>query len=131
VAIVEERPGEIRLLLISRRQHEVYNSVGHRVPALARRRPFNPAYLNPADAAKLGVSSGDRIEISSAAGSVQAIVQSAPDVRSGVLSMAHCFTHAALSASLIDDASDFDALSGLPRMSAIPVHVRPVRAAAC
>jgi anaerobic selenocysteine-containing dehydrogenase len=121
---IEERADELQLLLVSRRQHEVYNSVGHRVPTLARRRPYNPAYLNPDDAARLGIREGDQIDIVSDAGRVQATAQPAADIRIGVVSLAHCFTHATSTAALIDDATHFDALSGLPRMSAIPVRVR-------
>ena len=46
----------VELLLVSRREHAIYNSVGHALPALRRRRPYNPAYLNPDDARRLGVS---------------------------------------------------------------------------
>ncbi len=132
------------LLLVSRREHAVYNSVGQNLPALRRRRPFNPAYLNPADALRLGAADGGTITIESAVGAVTAVLQCAPDVREGVVSLAHGFEgHAqgpsqaagergergsvargASTATLVDDANDFDAISGLPRMSAIPVRVR-------
>jgi anaerobic selenocysteine-containing dehydrogenase len=126
----EAAPQELNLLLVSRRQHEVYNSVGHDVPELARRRPFNPAYLNPGDAERLGIRTGDRIEIRSDVGSIFASAQPEPELRSGVLSMAHCFTHAALTSSLVDDAQYSDPLSGMPRLSAVPVRVRAAPAPA-
>ena len=122
--------GAIELLLVSRREHAVYNSVAHHLPALQRRRPFNPAYVNPADARRLGIEDGGAIEIDSPAGRVQAILQFAPDVREGVVSMAHGFDpqagagQSASTAALVDDASDYEPLSGLPRMSAIPVRLR-------
>ncbi len=121
-------PGELDLLLVSRREHAVYNSVGHGVPALKKRRAYNPAYLNPKDAERLDVRAGDRIEITSEAGLVEAIAEPAGDIRDGVVSMAHCFAHATSTAALIDDATHFDPISGLPRMSAIPIRVRRVTA---
>jgi anaerobic selenocysteine-containing dehydrogenase len=117
-------------LLVSRREHAVYNSVAHHLPALQRRRPFNPAYVNPADARRLGIEDGGAIEIESRVGRVQAILQFAPDVREGVVSMAHGFDpqagagQSASTAALVDDESDYEPLSGLPRMSAIPVRLR-------
>jgi anaerobic selenocysteine-containing dehydrogenase len=116
------------LLLVSRREHAVYNSVAHHLPALQRRRPFNPAYMNPADAARLGLEDGATIVLRNGAGSIRAILQCAPDIREGVVSMAHGFDaeagegHAATSA-LVDDEHEVEPLSGLPRMSAIPVRV--------
>jgi anaerobic selenocysteine-containing dehydrogenase len=123
-------PEGVELLLVSRREHAVYNSVGQQLPALRRRRPFNPAYLNPADAERIGVEDGDTILIESTCGAVRAVLQSAPDVREGVVSLAHGFESSdgegqgACTARLVDDANDYDAISGQPRMSAIPVRVR-------
>jgi anaerobic selenocysteine-containing dehydrogenase len=122
--------GAIELLLVSRREHAVYNSVAHHLPALRRRRPFNPAYVNPADAKRLGLEDGGAIEIESAAGRVRAVLQVAPDVRQGVVSMAHGFDplagagQGASTSALVDDENDYEPLSGLPRMSAIPVRLR-------
>ena len=115
------------LLLVSRREHAVYNSVGQQLPALRRRRPFNPAYLHPDDAARVGLADGDTILIESAVGAVRAVLQFAADVRPGVVSLAHGFEQrngdgrGASTSALVDDAHDFDPISGLPRMSAIPV----------
>jgi anaerobic selenocysteine-containing dehydrogenase len=120
----------LELLLVSRREHAVYNSVAHHLPALRRRRPFNPAYVNPADARRLGAEDGSTIAIETSAGSVRAVLQCAPDVREGVVAIAHGFDgrrgtgQGASTAALVDDASDYEPLSGLPRMSAIPVRVR-------
>jgi anaerobic selenocysteine-containing dehydrogenase len=126
--------GTLDLLLVSRREHAVYNSVGHHLPTLRRRRPYNPAYLHPDEAAQIGLEDGAVVVIEAAAGSVRAVVHHAPDVRPGVVSMAHCFEptaeegRAASTAALVDDAFDFEPLSGLPRMSAIPVRLRRVAA---
>ena len=130
----EATPGGdgLPLLLVSRRQHHVYNSVGHRVEALARKVPYNPAYMNPQDAAALGLAAGDRIEIASGNGSAPAVVELADDVRPGVISVAHGFPNTTATdrfrgtstSALVDDETDYDTWSGLPRMSALPVRVR-------
>ena len=117
----------LRLLLVSRREHALYNSVAHDLPALRRRLPHNPAHLNPQDAARLGIVDGAIVEIESAVGGIRAVAHLASDVREGVVSIAHGFA-GACTAALIDDATDYEALSGLPRMSALPVTVRPAAA---
>jgi anaerobic selenocysteine-containing dehydrogenase len=104
--------------------------VAHHLPVLRRRRPFNPAYVNPADALRLGAADGSAIVIESSVGAIEATLQYAPDVREGVVSMAHGFDGAggaaqgASTSVLVDDEHDYEPLSGLPRMSAIPVQVR-------
>lgn len=125
---------ELQLLLVSRREHAVYNSVGHHLPALAAKRPYNPVYLNPEDAAQLGVDAGARVEISNTIGCETGMVAIDATLRPGVVSVAHGFPGAAQgesltfrgtsTAALIDDTQGYDAHSGLPRMSAVPVTVR-------
>jgi anaerobic selenocysteine-containing dehydrogenase len=138
-AAIERPPedaGALSLLLVSRREHAVYNSVAHHLPALRRRRPYNPAYVNPADAQRLGAPDGSVIVIETSAGAVHATLQCAADVREGVVSMAHGFDgtggpgQGACTSALVDDEHDYEPLSGLPRMSAIPVQVRRAASAA-
>lgn len=126
--LMGDEGGGLRLLMVSRREHALYNSVAHDLPALRRRLPHNPAHLNPVDAARLGVVDGATVEIASSVGRIRAVAHLAPDVREGVVSIAHGFADAC-TAALIDDATDYEALSGLPRMSAVPVTVRPAIAA--
>lgn len=109
-------------LLVTRREHAVYNSVGQRLPALRKRLSHNPVYVHPDDAGALGLLDDMSIEIESRHGRTRARVRLADDIRRGVISLAHGFEEAN-PAALIDDASGFDALSGLPRMSAIPVRI--------
>lgn len=128
--VAPEPQGGLPLLLVTRREHAVYNSVAHHLPALLRRQPFNPAYLNPADASRLGASDGEQVVVESSVGAVTAVLRVAPDVREGVVSIAHGFEprtgdgRGASTAVLIDDERDYERLSGLPRMSAVPVRVR-------
>ncbi|MGA0799978.1 MAG: molybdopterin-containing oxidoreductase family protein [Steroidobacteraceae bacterium] len=124
-SIASLRDPEYPWLLVTRREHAVYNSVGQRLPALRKRLAHNPVYVHPADAGVLGLTDDMSIDIESRHGRTRARVRLADDIRRGVISLAHGFEEAN-PAALIDDASSFDALSGLPRMSAIPVRlVRP------
>jgi len=123
----------LNLLLVSRRQHEVYNSVGHKIPALAKKVAYNPVFMNPSDAASLALSDGDPVELATSRARVTGIVQTAADLRPGVVSVAHGFPnfltsdtddHTGTSVSaLLDDEINFDPFSGMPVMSAIPVSV--------
>jgi anaerobic selenocysteine-containing dehydrogenase len=126
--LMGDEGGGLRLLMVSRREHALYNSVAHDLPALRRRLPHNPAHLNPVDAARLGVVDGATVEIASSVGRIHAVAHLAADVREGVVSIAHGFADAC-TAALIDDATDYEALSGLPLMSAVPVTVRLLPAA--
>jgi len=125
-------PDALELLLVSRREHAVYNSVGHHLPALRKRRPYNPAYVHPVDAQRVGLEDGALVAIESSAGAVTAVLHHAPDVRPGVVSMAHGFfasddeRRAASTSTLVDDTTDWEPITGLPRMSAIRVRVKAV-----
>ena len=120
--------------LICRRLPNVYNSSGHDLPALTRRRAYNPAFMHPSDLDDLGLGQGDVVTISSDHGSILGIVEKAPDLRRGVVSMAHAFGDTperdaelreigSNTGRLISVERDFDPYTGIPRMSAIPVTV--------
>ena len=120
--------------LISRRGLHVQNSM---LRGYATNRPsYNPAFLHPDDMAKLGVVAGDVILIASRRGEVRGIVQSDKGLRPGVVSMSHCYGDlpeeensdvllGANTARLVDPDIHFDPFSGQPRMSDIPVSIRP------
>jgi anaerobic selenocysteine-containing dehydrogenase len=120
--------------LISRRLPNAYNSSGRDIPKLNGRRPYNPAFLNPADLDLLGLAKGDLVEITSPHASILGVAEPAPEVRRGVLSMSHCFGDApehdsdvreigSNTGRLINNERDFDPHTGIPRMSAIPVAI--------
>ena len=126
--------GEYPFQLISRRLPNVYNSSGRDIARLNGRRPYNPAFLHPDDLERLGLSKGDVVEIASSHASILGVAEPAPEVRRGVISMAHCFGEAPArdrdvreigsnTGRLIDNERDFDPHTGIPRMSAIPVAV--------
>jgi anaerobic selenocysteine-containing dehydrogenase len=121
--------------LISRRLREVFNSMGRELPAIRAKRTTNPAFMDPEDLTTLGASSGDLIAITSGHGEILGVVEEAEDVPSGVVSMAHSWGDlpsrsgdvreiGSATSRLVDDASDFDPISGMARQSAIPVNIR-------
>jgi anaerobic selenocysteine-containing dehydrogenase len=121
--------------LVSRRMLDVYNSSGRDIPHLVRKYTYNPAFMNPLDLEAEGFSKGDIIEIDSGHGQILGVVEPAPDVVQGVISMAHSWgdapkydsevrTRGSNTGRLSPVDRDFDPITGLPRMSAIPVNVR-------
>ena len=131
------RPGEhFTHRLISRRLREVFNSMGRELPALRAKRTTNPAFMNPGDLDKLGVETGDLVEIVSDHGEILAVAEASEDLPSGVISMAHGWGDrpsrpirvrdgGSNTSRLVDDATNYDRISGMARQSAIPVNVRP------
>jgi anaerobic selenocysteine-containing dehydrogenase len=122
--------------LISRRLREVFNSMGHELPAVRAKRTYNPAFMSPTDLHAMGIRSGALIEISSGHGQIVGVAEAAEDVPSGVISMAHSWGDlpkhdeavreiGSCTSRLIDNARHYDPISGMARQSAIPVNVRP------
>jgi len=119
-------------LMISRRMNRVMNSVGNNFAGTLKYDPVNPAYMNPAELDGLGIAPGDRVEISSEHGSIETIAQADRELRPGVVSIAHCWGGlpggegaGANTNLLIADDSDLASVNMMPRMSAVPVTVRP------
>lgn len=121
--------------MISRRLREVLNSCWHDNEKLKRAHRTNPAYMNPADLAALGVAAGDLVRIESVRAAITAVAEAAPDVRPGCISMTHAWgaapgddedarTVGANTGRLTPVDRDYDPISGIPRMSAIPVRVQ-------
>jgi anaerobic selenocysteine-containing dehydrogenase len=124
-------------LLISRRMNRVMNTVGTNLSGTLKLDPVNPAYLNPAEFAPLGLEPGDRLEIASEHGRIEAVAQPDPMLRPGVVSMAHCWgglpKDAAAAGSnvnlLIASDRNLQAVNAMPRMSAVPVRLTKVAGA--
>jgi anaerobic selenocysteine-containing dehydrogenase len=127
--------GELRL--IPRRVQHAYNS-SHRDPATNHGKPYNPAFIHPHDVSRLGLVSGDIVEISSARASILAVVEEDATLREGLVSMTHCFgslpdddnhllENGSNTARLLDNDVNYQPYSGQPRMSNVPVSVRKRR----
>jgi anaerobic selenocysteine-containing dehydrogenase len=120
--------------LISRRMPHVFNSHGRSLDKLMRARAYNPAFMNPADLERLGLAPGDLVEIRSRHGSIVGVVERDPDVRPGVVSMAHGFgappgidadpRAVGASTGRLASLDEADRWSAIPRMSAIPIEIR-------
>jgi anaerobic selenocysteine-containing dehydrogenase len=112
----------------------VLNSTGTELPGLARKGTTNPAYMHPDDMTELGLSAGDIVEIASLQASLLGVVESAPDVKRGVISMAHSWGGSSLTdekvreigsptSRLVSVATGHDPVTGMVVSSAIPVSV--------
>jgi anaerobic selenocysteine-containing dehydrogenase len=121
--------------LVSRRMLDVYNSSGRDIPHLVRKHTTNPAFMNPEDLEAEGLVDGDIIEIDSGHAQILGVVEPAPDVVRGVISMAHSWgdapkydsdvrTIGANTGRLSSTDRDYDPVTGIPMMSAIPVNIR-------
>jgi anaerobic selenocysteine-containing dehydrogenase len=124
--------------LAVRRHRDVFNSTLRHLPTMRRRVPHNLAYLAPDDLAAHGLAAGDWIEITSDAGRIEAVAAEDPQLRPGVVSISHGFgglpdadgaTGDYLSEGvsinqLISTDRHLEPINAMPRMTAIPVHIR-------
>lgn len=126
--------GEYPFRLVSRRLKATLNSLGPELPGLARKGTTNAAYMHPADLIDLGVESGDLIDITSTVGSITGVCEAAPDVKPGVISMAHSWGDGSLEDDKVRDigvptsrltstTACYDTMTGMAVLSAIPVKV--------
>lgn len=129
-------PSSYRYRLVSRRSYHVLNSTGRSIDRLTRKRSHNPAFMHPDDLAALGLSNGDAVTVTSPHDSIPALVESDPTLRPGVISMTHAFGGlptdvdddrfreiGSNTGRLIPDDVEYDPVTGIPRMGAIPVAI--------
>jgi anaerobic selenocysteine-containing dehydrogenase len=121
-------------LVSCRRMRHMFNSVGTiGMPSIRAKAKFNPAYINPADMAELGLENGDHIELESDVGKITAIAEADETMRPGVISIPHGFGPAtgemdedggvSIGALIVAD-KHYQHINAIPRMTAIPVNVR-------
>jgi anaerobic selenocysteine-containing dehydrogenase len=138
IAAAMERPpqaaGPFPHLLASRRMRDAMNSVHREAPSVRARMPYNPLFAHPDDLAALGVADGERIEITSDTGRIEAVAAADSSVRPGVVHMAHCFgglpdealpfeTAGACTNLLVSTDRDCETINAMPRQSGIPVRL--------
>jgi len=119
--------------LIVRRQRHMFNSIGRALPNTHRRVPHNPAFINPDDLKELGLADGDRIRVTSATASVEAVATADPSLRSGCIAMSHGFgelpddnrydQHGVAVNALLTTDSGLQSINAMPRMTAVPVSI--------
>ena len=127
--------------MIPRRMQHVHNSSCH-ILATNKGRFYNPAFMNPADLAELGLEDGALAEIRSPEGRIVAVSTADPTVGRGLISITHCFGD--LEAA--DEAANphrrgtnvnwltrndlvYDRYTGQPLMTNIAVAIAPVTGA--
>ena len=126
--------GEFPFRLINRRLNDLHNSNWHEISSLRKRLPHHPAYLNPTDMETLGLSDGDVIKITSEVSSIQCVVYKEDGIRRACVSVPHCWGTTPEEADdplgaggntgrLSTTERNYDKISGIPIMSAIPVRL--------
>ena len=127
------------MLLIGRRQLRSNNSWMHNLPALVKGKERCTLHIHPDDAARLRLASGDRAQVSSAVGSIEAAVELTDAIMPGVVSIPHGWGHdapglrmevarghAGVNSNVLSDESRVDAVSGNAVLNGIPVELAPV-----
>ena len=136
-----ERDDEGAFLLIGRRDVRTNNSWLHNLPVLAKGPSRCTLQINPADAAALGLETGDTAHVSRAGKSVEIETEVTEDMMKGVISIPHGFGHdhqgarmgvaaerPGVNSNLLSDDTWLDPLSGTSVLNGIPVEVRAVHA---
>jgi anaerobic selenocysteine-containing dehydrogenase len=139
-----DRPGHLARLgksfthvLSSRRMRNFFNGNGVHVRTVRQRDPWNPAYLNPEDFAELGLAEGQRVELETAFGRTVALADIDPDLRRGVITLAHGWAgdpdgnrppeEVGTCVNLLIDADrEMEAINAMPHFSGVPVNIRPL-----
>jgi anaerobic selenocysteine-containing dehydrogenase len=84
----------------------------------------NEALVNPTDASRLGLADGDLIDVGTETGSIRLPARVTDSIVAGAVSIVHGFDDANVNALV--DRNDLDRLSGMVRLSAVPVTVTAV-----
>jgi anaerobic selenocysteine-containing dehydrogenase len=129
-----ERP---RFTLIGRRLLRSNNSWMHNLPKLAAGKAMCTLMMHPDDAERLALRPGDRVEIRSRVGAIEAPLETSEAIMPGVVCLPHGFGHgrpgtrlevanARPGASINDltDELELDELSGVAALSGVSVTVR-------
>jgi anaerobic selenocysteine-containing dehydrogenase len=124
------------MVLIGRRQLRSNNSWMHNLPALVKGKESCTLHIHPDDAERLGLADGGTARVSSAAGSLEAPVETTEDIMPGVISIPHGWghgaagvrmgvasAHAGVNSNVLADESMVEPLSGNAVLNGIPVEV--------
>jgi formate dehydrogenase len=126
------------LLISGARRLASYNSWTHNVPALMEKMKGNWATLNTADAARLGIEDGQRVRVTSTAGSVEIGAVVSRDIREGVVAIHQFWGHAyesgmltsrrhpGVNVNFLHDDRVRDRFSGMPVYNGTPCRVEPL-----
>lgn len=126
-------------LLCVRRLRDVINSAMRDAPAIRKRTPYNTAQLHPDDIAALELCGGERVEISSAHGRIQAVLEADATLKRGIVTLPHGWgglpgddryeTEGASVNLLISANRHIETINAMARMTAVPVNIARVMGA--
>ena len=129
------------LVLIGRRNLRSNNSWMHNLEILVKGREQCTLQIHPEDAARLGLSAGEKARISSRVGAIEVPVEITEEIMPGVVSLPHGWghglpgtalsvanTYSGVNSNLLADEEKIDPLSGNAVLNGIPVVVMPVPA---
>jgi anaerobic selenocysteine-containing dehydrogenase len=124
------------LVLIGRRQLRNNNSWLHNSERMVKGRDRCTLLMHPDDAAARGLSNGDKVQLRTRAGAIEAPLEITDAMMRGVVSLPHGFghdrpgvqlgvarAHAGVSINDVTDERFYDELSGTAALSGIPVEV--------
>ena len=133
-----DKADDSQMLLVGRRDLKSNNSWMHNIKVLTKGSLSCTAHVHPDDAARLGLSNGGTVRITSRVGSVDAPVEVTDSVRQGVVSLPHGWGHgvagtqmdvaaekAGVNSNILTDDQVMDPLSGNAALNAIPVTLQP------
>ncbi|MBP6382877.1 MAG: molybdopterin-dependent oxidoreductase, partial [Pseudomonadales bacterium] len=127
--------------LITRRERYTHNSWAHNDAAFVKgRRHTNYLYMNPGDAARLGLGEGAPARVESAAGAVEVPVALSADLMPGAVALPHGWGHQAATGLLVasrtrgvnanilaaDGPDAIEPLSGMAQFNGILVRISAV-----
>jgi anaerobic selenocysteine-containing dehydrogenase len=133
-AAIATRQRDYPFLLIGRRDKGFVNGTGQDIEKLTRARSYNPAYINPDDMADADIAEGQTVDIRSANGRIEGIATGDLSLRRGVIAMTHAFGQnpadrqdpalfGVNTNQLLSISAEFDSITGMPRMGAVPVRL--------
>ena len=128
---------EFPFLLIPRRTNNFMNSMGQCLPSLNRGKHYNPAFVHPADMKALGLANEETVKIRSSHGEILGIVESDASLLPGTIAMTHGFgpgsgdpagtpRQTGSSVMALINMEDHDPITGMPRMSGVPVAITKI-----
>jgi len=119
--------------VITYRIPEVYCTTGQNLPWVRRKRPYNPALLNPADMHAKGLSDGDRVCLSNVQGQLEVIIEGSDLIKPGTIGLAHGWGDLEDPASIEEKGSNvqllipndqrYNKVTGQSLQSAFPVNL--------
>jgi formate dehydrogenase len=133
---------EFPMLIFGRRDLRSLNSWMHNSPKLMRGNDGPRMWINPADAAELGLETGDVARVTSRHGSLEIAVELREEVRPGAASLPHGWGHAGgwslansrrgvnYNVLTAAGADALEGISGMAHFNGVHVRIDRVRAAA-